>query len=474
MVMPMTDSLVPLERFVQEKMGETGLPGLSLALVRQGEVVWSRGFGFRDLERGLPATSQTLFGAGSVTKSFTCLALLQLQERGLLDVEDPVERYLPLPVRPPGDEPIRLRHLMTHTSGLPALGYAEALIRHHVGTSPRWFPLSGVEDMLAFLSEAQPWFLAPPGERWFYLNEGYVLLGAVIERVSGKPYADYVREHILQPLEMTRSGFRPADVEGDPDAATPYVIDREKRRARAGYLFGPIQADGGLISCARDLAQYVAMFLAGGRGPAGNTLLRPELLRAMWQPRAPIPFLQRGPSGPEPAGSYGYGLQVTPDFLGETLVGHGGSVLVFTAYIGFVPRRGVGVALLANGAGYPLNQFGAFALALLMGANPWSVPALRAERLLDDLTGVYETYRGTMRATVVRRGDFLVLEMQNTPQEQVALLVPEGYDAASLDPQHPRFVTLAAARWLPVEFIRRDGEVDLIYERYRMRRVGRL
>lgn len=474
MVMPMTGFLPPLERFIQEKMAETGLPGLSVALVRDGEVAWNRGFGFRDLERGLPTTPQTLFGVGSITKSFTCLALLQLQERGLLDVEDPVQRYLSLPLQPPGDEPIRLRHLMTHTSGLPALGYAEALIRHHVGTSARWFPISGIDDMLAFLGEAQPWIVAPPGERWFYLNEGYVLLGAVIEQVSGQPYPDYIREHLLQPLGMTRSGFRPADVQGDPDAATPYVIDREKRRTRSAYLFGPIQADGGLISCAADLARYVAMFLAGGRSPAGGTLLRPDLLRAMWQPRAPIPFLQRGPSGPEPAGFYGYGLQVTPDFFGETLVGHGGSVLVFTAYIGFVPRHGVGVALLANGSGYPLNQMGAFALALLLGADPWSVPALRAERLLDDLTGVYETYRGTMRATVVRRGDFLVLEMQNTPQEQTALLVPEGLDPAGLDTQRPRFVTLAAARWLPVEFTRRDGDVDLIYERYRLRRVGRL
>ncbi|MDR7539168.1 MAG: serine hydrolase [Armatimonadota bacterium] len=469
----MTDSLAPLEHFVQEKMGETGLPGLSLALVRKGEVVWSRGFGFRDLERGLPVTPQTLFGVGSVTKSLTCLALLQLQERGLLDLEDPVDRYLPLPVRPPGEEPIRLRHLMAHTSGLPALGYAEATIRHHVGTSQRWFPISGIEDMLAFLDQAQPWLVASPGERWFYLNEGYVLLGAVIERVSGQPYPDYVRQHILQPLGMTRSGFRPDDVQGDPDAAIPYVIDREKRRTRSAYLFGGIQADGGLISCAADLARYVAMFLAGGRGP-GVALLPPDMLCGMWQPRVPIPFWRRGLLGPEPAVFYGYGLQVTPDFLGETLVGHGGSVLVFTAYVGFVPQRGVGVALLANGSGYPLNQMGAFALALLLGADPWSVPALRAERLLDGLTGVYETYRGTMRATVVRRGDYLVLEMQDGPQEQAALLVPQGYDAAGLDPQRPRFVTLAAARWLPVEFTRREGEVDLIYERYRLRRVGRL
>lgn len=470
----MNRSFATLERFVQEKMGDTKLPGLSLVLVRDGEVAFTRGFGFRDVERGLPVTPQTMFGIGSVTKSFTCLALLQLQERGLLDVEDPVDRYLPIALRPPGDEPIRLRHLMSHTSGLPALGYAELVIRRHVGATARWIPIGGIQDMLSFLGDAGSWFMTPPGERMFYLNEGYVLLGAVIEQVSGQPYPDYVRDHILRPMGMGRSAFRPTEVEGDPDVATPYVIDREKKQTRSSYLFEAIQADGGLISCAEDMAAYVAMFLANGRGPGGTPLLSPDLVRAMWHPRVPGPFRRPSPGGPEPSGFYGYGLMADPAFFGRTLVGHGGSVLVCTAYMGFVPEQGVGVALLANGAGYPLNQIGMFALATLLGEDPWAIPALRAERLLDALSGVYETYRGTMRATVTRRGDFVAVEMQESPQAQAVLLIPDGLDPAGLDPEHPRFVTLAGARSLPVEFTRRDGEVDMIYERYRMRRVGKV
>lgn len=172
-----------LEEFILEKMAETKLPGVSIALIDRGEVVYSRGFGFRDIERGLPATPRTLYGIGSVTKSFTCIALLQLQEQGRLRVDDPVDRYLPLSVRPMG-EAVRIHHFMTHSSGIPALAYAEAVIRHSVGATDTFVPIGSYDDMLNFVNGAQAWTYTRPGERWFYLNEGYVLLGAIIEKVS--------------------------------------------------------------------------------------------------------------------------------------------------------------------------------------------------------------------------------------------------------------------------------------------------
>ncbi|MDQ7844596.1 MAG: serine hydrolase domain-containing protein, partial [Armatimonadota bacterium] len=140
-----------LEQFIQEKMAETHLPGLSIALVERGETVYARGFGFRDGERGLPATPRTLYGIGSVTKSFTCLAIMQLQERGKLRVDDPVDRYLPLRVKPFG-RPITLHHFMTHSSGIPALAYAEAVIRHAAGASDTYLPIASDEDMLTFVN----------------------------------------------------------------------------------------------------------------------------------------------------------------------------------------------------------------------------------------------------------------------------------------------------------------------------------
>src|SRR5260370_31927903 len=116
-----------LENFIFEKIAETKLPGLSIALVKDGEVIWSRGFGPRDAESGLVATPPTLYCIGSVTKSFTTMGLMQLAEQGKLHVNDPVEKYMPFDIHP-GGETVRIWHLMTHSSGIPALAYAENVI----------------------------------------------------------------------------------------------------------------------------------------------------------------------------------------------------------------------------------------------------------------------------------------------------------------------------------------------------------
>lgn len=448
-------------------MGETHLPGVSIGLIERGETVYARGFGFRDSERGLPATPRTLYGIGSVTKSFTCLALMQLHEQGRLSVQDPVERYVPLEVRPFG-ETIRLHHLMTHSSGIPALAYAEAVIRHAAGAAEKWVPIASYDDMLTFVNGAPEWVQARPGERWFYLNEGYILLGAVIEQVSGQPYAEYVRAHILEPLGMMRSFFEQAEVNADAEATVPYVITKDKTQLPAHYLFGRLTSDGGMISNIEDMLRYVAMYLAGGRAPAGR-LVSAESLQTMLAPFVALPQEVYPVTDRVPIGHYGYGLSVYPDFYGHTLVGHGGSVLISTAHLAFVPEQEIGVMVLANGSGYPLQNIAHFALAVLLEQDPWTLPAMRTERALERLAGRYETYQGTYGGTVSRAGDFLMLEIKNKLLAQTIPLVP-----VALDPAHPRFFTLALGRRLVVEFEVTDKSMDLIYERYKMRRVGDL
>lgn len=462
----MPDFTSRLEDFVLERMGETKLPGVSLALIEDGRTVYARGFGFRDVNRGLPATPRTLYGIGSVTKSFTCLAILQLQEQGRLRVDDPVQRYLPITIAPRG-EAIRLHHLMTHSSGIPALAYAEAVIRYNIGASDRWVPIGSYQDMLNFVNGAEDWVHTPPGERWFYLNEGYVLLGAIIEKVSGQPYADYIREHILGALGMTRSFWTHEAATADADAAVPYVITKDKTQLPSRYLNGQLSSDGGIISSVEDMTRYLAMYLAGGKGPAGALVSR-ESLRAMMSPHIPLPLETYPSPQPAPVGHYGYGLSVYPNFFGHTLVGHGGSVLVSTAHMAFVPDRRVGVIVLANGSGYPLQHIAYFALASVLKEDPWTLPGLRTERALEQLTGTYETYRGTYQATVTRNGDFLQVTVRNKYTEQVVPLVP-----LELDPVRPRFFTLGGGQRLTVEFTSVDGEAELVYERYKLRRVGK-
>lgn len=447
-----------VEAYVFEKMRKTNLPGLSISVVKDGKVVYAKGFGFRDVESGAPMTPQTRVGIGSVTKSFTALAIMMLSEEGKLSLDDPIDKFLPISLRPFG-EPVRVKHLLSHSSGIPALAYAEAFIRNVVGDEAPWLPITSFEDLRAFMNEAEKWAVAKPGERFFYLNEGYLLLGRIVEAVSGKSYEVFVKERILTPLGMTRTTFQKSEIDSDPDWATPYVVDRDGKRIPSRFPFG-ISADGGLISTVLDLSNYLRLYLSRGEWN-GSRLVSAKSIEQMETPHVPLPSPLFGAEG------YGLGWSVYPDFLGHKLVAHSGSVLVHTAFAGYIPDAGVGVAVLANSSGHPLSQIGMVALATLLGKDPETLPFVRRDKLLDKLVGRYETYKGTMRLEVNRRGDGLSVETKGKVLESSVFFLPE-----EIGDSYARFFTVQHCRKVTVEFFVEDGKVTMLYERYKLVKVG--
>ena len=175
-------------------------PGLSVAVVHGPETTWARGFGYADLERQTPASPDTVYAVGSITKLFTATMLMQLRDAGKLRLDDPVQEFLPdveVPRRHPGAPAITFRHLVTHTSGLvkdAPVGYWDS----------RDFP--PVERLMALLPETeQPY---PPSTQWKYSNLGVALLGHALARIAGQSWEAYVQDHILRPLGMTDSAPR--------------------------------------------------------------------------------------------------------------------------------------------------------------------------------------------------------------------------------------------------------------------------
>ena len=441
-------------------MSKTHLPAISVAVFENGQIIYSKGFGLRNKAYGLAATPNTLYAIGSVTKSFTALSIMQLFNEGKLSLDDPVSKYAPLELKSMG-EPVKIWHLLTHSSGIPALAYAEAMIRYATGAGGKWIPMATYDELFAFMQEAEKWALTKPGERWFYLNEGYLLLGYIIEKVSGVNYQKYVENNILEPLGMKRTFFGREKLESDPDAAVPYIITKEGEQKESVYVYS-LSADGGLISNVMDLARYIIMYLNRGEYN-GNRILPPHLIEEMEKPRVKLPVQIFGGE------AYAYGLMTIPNFLGYKLVGHGGSVLTATAYIGYIPERKIGIALLANGSGYPLSQLGMYGLALMLGEDPEKLPFIKLERQLDSLTGRYQTYKGTMDAQVVKKGSFLCVIIKDKYMEEVVPLFPEN-----LEGNVKTFYTLQGAGKLKVEFIVNGKDVDLLFERYRLKRVGAL
>ena len=307
----------PLESHILERMRETRTPGLSISMVSDNQRVYSKGFGFSDVPSGLAATPRTLYGIGSVTKSFTALAVMQLVGEGKIRVTDPVEKYVSGVPRV-FNEPPTIHHLLTHSSGLPALGYGEAFINSVLGIDNSWLPIANVEDIVTFMRDAQDWAVSKPGERFFYLNEGFAILGHVISKLTGMTYEEFVDRKILTPLGMDRTFFSKADVEEDNDKATPYIIDREGKHVASSMPYG-ITSDGGIVSNVLDLTNYLRMCINSGEFE-DKRIVDKKLFEVMEQAHIRLPYEGFGKD------SYGYGWSVAPNVLGHKLVDHGGSV----------------------------------------------------------------------------------------------------------------------------------------------------
>lgn len=444
--------------YVDDWLIENEVPGASVALVDADGVVYAQGFGARDLAENAPATPETLYGVGSVTKAFTSLAVLQLVEAGDLALDDPVADHVDLLREVPGD-PVTVRELLTHTSGMPSDGSAVALIRRGVLGAGGDVPMASREDFRRHVDGAGDERVTD-GERFFYYNSGYVVLGRVVEAVAGVPYTSYVEREILDPLGMERTTFDREDFEADDDAMTPY-LQRDEDLEAAGFPFDEgVSAAGGLLAPVSELAAFVRLAIGGGAAD-GTRLVAGDLLAAAFERHATrSTFLDGSEEG------YGYGWMVR-DVLGDELVGHGGSIAVSTAYTGFLREAGLGVAVACNAAPetHPMHV-GPALLAIARGEDPAALPAVAFRRKLDAVTGRYGTYRGLGTATVEREGARLTLTMESDLGDRELPLFPEG-----LDPDDLRFYTVApGGERLPVTFEEAGDGLDLFVERNRFHR----
>ena len=438
------------------KLSETKLPSIAVSIIENGEVVHARGFGYKNVSAALPATEHTLYGIGSITKSLVALSIAKLVEAGKMDFHDPVTKFLPL--KPKAFQGVEIHHLLSHTSGIPGLGSLEVLLFSGFGEYHHWLPISSLGDIQSFMSDVDDWAEAKPGEKLFYLNEGFVLLGDVIASVSGRSWFDYAKEEILKPLQMNRTFLEKADIDLDANVATPYLI-RGAKVIPTAIPYGSGGA-GGIVSNAMDLSNYVRMYINGGEFE-GKRIVGKDTLAKMETPYGKWPVENYG------GDSYGYGLQILPNFHGHKVVGHGGSVDCYTAVTNYIRDLKSGVVLLANGTGYNMGRLAMVAQSLLVGVDPGELAAVRLEALLKKLEGQYRAYKDTIFAEVKVNGSFLMLSGEDIGKDIV--LVPAGEEDGVA-----RFYTLDAGAKMEVTFRFNKYGVELMYERYRYRRAGPL
>jgi CubicO group peptidase (beta-lactamase class C family) len=429
---------------------DSAVPGVSAAVVDatvdDAGATYATGVGSRNLAENRPATPETLYGVGSCTKSFAGLAITQLVEDGDLAFEDSVTEYVDVDV--PAD--VTVHQLLTHSSGYPSLAVSEALIRRHCDIEESGVPLGDREDFYAHFGNARG-ERAAPGERFMYSNSGYYLLDHVVEAVDGRSFAEYATDEFLDPLDMERATFDVESVEADEDSLTPYLVEEETPEESTLPDRDLGAAPGGMYAPVTELANYLRANLGGGAFDGTRLVSEAGLAQA-----------HRG-HVETPSGPYGYGWRRS-DVLGHEVVGHGGSIAVSTAFLGFVPEADVGVAVGANAAGdVPMSSLGKAILAALVGEDPYETPFFARRERYDHYVGKYESYRGVRRATVERDGQFLELEFQDGLGGSVTL-VPDNSTASD-----GTFWTLTAGgNREPVEFVETEDGMDLFYERWRL------
>lgn len=310
-----------VDDYAQAQMRQLHIPGLSVAVVREGRIAKSRGYGLADVELKVPATEDTVFEIGSLTKQFTATAILMLVEEGKVGLDDKMTKYFT--GVPEAWSAVTVRHLLTHSSGiqnyLAAPGFPDI---HHAGSSH--------DEITALFFERLP-LEFKPGETWSYSNSGYLLLGNIIEKVSWKSYWEFLDERIFNPLGMTatRSSEPKAII---PNRASGYEW-RDNRLENRPHLAENAYAAGSIVSTVRDLAKWDAALSSG-------KLLQKSSFDAMWFPYK----VGNGATAPF---NYGFGWFVDT-YHGRRVISHSGGTPGFSSVIYRFPDDRLTVILLTN------------------------------------------------------------------------------------------------------------------------------
>lgn len=341
-----------LDAFVTQMMKDYDVPGVGLAVVENGKVSYAKGYGVRDVTKDALVTPDTKFPIGSVTKSFTALGMMVLVDKGLVELDAPVTTYIPefKLSDPESTEAVTVRNLLTHTTGL-------------IRTDASTFDTSVTTEDIIKAAATTP-LVGKPGETFVYSNVNAILAGEVIKRVSGESWETFTLERVLKPLGMSAATLTVSDLQKQRNIALPSILEvRRGGLKTTDYLTLGADAPAGAINAsATAMARYV-LFQVGDGAPLLSQASLSEMHHgqvaapdfnlpgvAAAQARAVAKRPEDVPPSLVTGEQHGF-FWAVEDFLGETLVQHGGNVTGGTANVTLLPEKRSGVVVLANADG---------------------------------------------------------------------------------------------------------------------------
>lgn len=431
------EALDAIAAYAPQAMRAQGTPGLSVAITDRRRTLRIITLGYANRDTRTPVSPQTRFAIGSITKSMTALALLELHDAGRLDLNAPVKHYLPWFSIDSGDRPILIHELLSHTAGIPG-DYADEV---------------GYRYDVVALRQARTLFT--PGTAWSYSNEGYATAGAILARLDGRSWAEALQGCVLGPIGMadTSPVFTP---DAMADAAVGYQFrdnDRPPPLEPALIASPPmdfVDPAGSVLSTPEDMARYMRLYLNDGKMANGMQLISPASFAAMTRPDSLNDGKPAGSVGVELSEApafykrYGYGLSIF-DEDGDRLVGHTGGISGYTACMQMNLTRGFGVIAFANLVEAPLHPCAIvlYAMRVLraqssgetLPAPPSAPDPARVERA-GDYAGVYRNPNGGSLEIVTQLNDLQLIDGSTS-----VALYPRGPDLFwADDPKYALFL----------------------------------
>ncbi len=334
-------ALAKFDAAVEAGLKSLKVPGAAVAIVCGNEVILSKGYGFKDLEKKAPMTADTILAIGSASKAFTVFALGSLVDAGKLDWDTPVRTYIPWfkLYDPSATERITPRDLVMHDSGLPR----HDLVWYNNLTSTR-------EDLVRRLAFLPP--TADLRQKWQYNNLMFLTAGFLLEQLTGKKWEDAVRSLVFAPLGMARSNFSVDESQKDADFSWPYREENGEVKRVPFRNITTVGPAGAINSSANEMSRWVRVHLSDGKLD-GRPLINAGTISDMHNPHMPT---GAPPSSPEIGASiYGMGW-FTDTYRGHARVHHGGNIDGFSALVSFLPQDNIGFVVLTNLNGSPLAE----------------------------------------------------------------------------------------------------------------------
>lgn len=396
---PQPELAPKIDELAEEQLARPGGVGLSIAVARHGEILLEKGYGLADAEHDVPADEETMFRIGSVTKQFTAALVMRLVEQEKLALDDELAEYVPdFPLQ---GRKVTIEQLLQHTSG----------IKSYTELGEEWqkvWPLELSHAELLALVDDKP-FDFEPGTDWHYSNTGYYLLGMVIEKVSGRSYAEQLRAELCEPLGLARTRYD-SNRELIPKRAQGYALEGEW--LVNDQILGMAQpgAAGGIVSTAGDLVRW-QMALSSGK------VVSPESFARMCTPTVL-------PNGHDTR--YGFGLRM-PEWAGRRRVEHGGGIFGFNSMLFWLPDEDLHVAVISNGEALSSERLADAIAHAVLGIEPVVVKDERIPaELIERLSGDYAFAGIGMDAKVFEREGQLML--QGTGQGAFRILWQGGLE----------------------------------------------